>query len=138
MRIQGDMMKLTTALFAVALLLVTQSAFALPADAPPSELMDHLIGNWGQWNIVVGCAVALGIYIWRLYEPQVFDQLHPSLKRLLPPTIAVLSTTVATLINGGSWAEFGRVFIVTWTGVVLTQETLTMAHKPSKTGRENQ
>lgn len=128
-------MKIIATILVFALLLIALPAFALPADAPPAELMEHLIGNWGQGNVVAGCAVALGIYVWRLYKPQVFDQLHPSLKRLLPPFIAVLSSTVATLINGGSWAEFGRIFIVTWTGVVLTQETLTMAYKPS-TGRK--
>lgn len=94
------------------------------------NLIESAIASWGTWTVVSGNLLALGIYAWRTVKPEVWDGLHPRLKRVIPPTVAALATVSGTLIAGASWAEAGQTLIATWGGALITQDVLTGLVKP--------
>lgn len=114
-----------------ALMVVCLPSVALAQETNAQNLIEATIASWGTWTVVAGNLLALGIYVWRLIKPEVWERIHPRLKRVIPPTVAALATVSGALIAGASWAEAGQTLIAVWGGALITQDVLTGLFKPA-------
>jgi hypothetical protein len=114
--------RLAAVMAALAVLCAPAIALGQTPDSEPGELVEALFSAWGNWTVFTGIAIALGVHAWRLFKPQIWEQIPSKLRRVIPPTVAALTTVAASLVAGASWADAGKTFVSAWAGVLLTQD----------------